>query len=304
MSTFAIVKAAVTNKTAHQVLLAKKHSPTALMVAGTVGVVGTVVLACRATLKVSDVLEKHEKHTGYISEEAGTEQISHEDANKQLNKVKVQTAVEIAKLYALPIGLGVLSIGALTGSHIILQRRNSAVMAAYAAMQKGYDSYRERVRKELGDERDREFAYGVSETEVMEKLADGSTKTTNQTHIGHTFGSSPYAVMFDARSKHFTTMPGMNRHTLSMIQSYANDKLKAKGHLTLNEVYDMLDLPRTQAGFVVGWIYKKDNPIGDNYISFGVFDNPDVEWVEKFVDGRENEALLDFNVDGVIYDKI
>lgn len=40
-------------------------------------------------------------------------------------------------------------------------------------------------------------------------------------------------------------------------QDYANEMLKARGHLFLNEVYDLLDIPRSKAGQVVGWVYDK-----------------------------------------------
>ena len=86
-------------------------------------------------------------------------------------------------------------------------------------------------------------------------------------------------------------------------QDYANEKLRSKGHLFLNEVYDMLGIHRTKAGNVVGWIYDEKNPVGDNYVDFGIYDIHK-EQNRDFVNGIERSILLDFNVDGPILDLI
>jgi hypothetical protein len=64
----------------------------------------------------------------------------------------------------------------------------------------------------------------------------------------------------------------------------------------------MLGIDRSKAGSVVGWVITKEGT-GDNFIDFGVFDG-DNPRARDFVNGREGSILLDFNVDGVIYDKI
>jgi hypothetical protein len=74
--------------------------------------------------------------------------------------------------------------------------------------------------------------------------------------------------------------------------------LKARGHLFLNEVYDSLGMPRSEAGAVVGWIMGA----GDDYVNFGVLIDNDMCIVDFFY--ADDEILLDFNVDGVIFDKI
>lgn len=62
----------------------------------------------------------------------------------------------------------------------------------------------------------------------------------------------------------------------------------------------MLGIARTNAGQVVGWIYCEKNPVGDNYVDFGIYNLQN----EGFVNGNERSILLDFNVDGIILDKI
>lgn len=317
MSKLEVFKAAVQSKTARQLLLTKKHSPKILFIAGTVGVVGTVVLACRATLKSSELFDQHERAVSKIKAKVEGhnqfETISPEDGAQQIRKLQVKTAVEVGKLYLPAIGLGALSVGALTGSHFILSKRNGALMAGYAGLDRAFKEYRQRVSEEYGADVDRKFAIGAEDVVVEEKTADGTIKTTKTTVRTGKFGGSPYAVEFDERSHHFSKEPGRNAETLMMKQSYANEKLRANGHLFLNELHDMLGLPRTQDGQFVGWVFRSDDeiqkrraqglPVGDNYVSLGIF-NGDSEWVEAFVDGVEKYAILDPNVDGQIYNEI
>lgn len=305
------IKNFVTSKAARQILVAQKHSPKVLFVAGTVGVITATALACRATLKVSAVLDDHEKRQANLegaldvrSEAGNTEGSAVDRITRNLAQLKVQTGLQIAKLYAPAIAVGAVSIAALTGSHIVLTKRNAGAMAAYAGLDRAYKEYRDRVSKEYGEDVDRKFASGGYEVEVEEKLADGTVrKDVKVKKSAH--GGSPYAVVFDEHSKRFTREPGMNAMIVQMQQSYANDKLRAQGHLFLNEVYDMLGLPRTKAGAVVGWVWRRENEekTGDNYVSFGVFDG-DQERAEAFIDGDESAVWLDFNVDGMILDLI
>ena len=62
----------------------------------------------------------------------------------------------------------------------------------------------------------------------------------------------------------------------------------------------MLGLPRSKAGQVVGWVYSEDNPVGDNFVDFGLY--ADNLAYSDFVNGYDNGILLDFNVDGNVLD--
>lgn len=296
------VKAFVTSKFARQALLTQKHSPQILFVAGAVGVVGTVVLACRATLKTGDILENAESMQ---NDAIDNPKLNEDNADKISRRVQINAALAITKAYLPAFGLGVLSIGALAGGQIILTKRNGALVAMYIGLDKAFKQYRQSVTDEYGEDVDRKFAGGYKMVSVEEKMADGTIKLTNKTTADA--GGSPYAALFDEKSKHFSKMPGANPNTLTMIQSHATDKLRARGHLFLNEVYDMLDLPRTSAGQIVGWVYNSDpnnvDHAGDNYVTFGIWQNDD-DFVEAFLDGHEKTIWLDFNVDGPVYQMI
>lgn len=292
------IKNAVTSKAGRQILLSKKHSPTIMFGAGVVGTVGTVVLACRATLKVEDVLTESDKKRMQIKTMVHPD-YSEKDRKKDNLYLSIQTMAAVTKLYAPAVGLGVVSVGLLTGSHITLSRRNVAVTAAYKAVEESFEAYRDRIRTDLGEEKEREYFRGVKEVEVHD-TAKG--KIEKKKYINPGGGpTSPYAVFFDDHNVNWNPQPEYNLIFLRASQSYANQQLQAKGFVLLNDVYDSLGMDRTKAGCVVGWL--KGNKDGDGYIDFGVFDGENMDKFYEFVVGDEG-IWLDFNVDGLVYDKI
>jgi len=291
------IQNAITSKAGRQILQVRKHSPTILFAAGVVGVVATVVLASRATLKLDEVLTDAAEDLDSVKEtlEHSSDRYSDDDARKDTTLIYVRSAIRIAKLYAPAVAVGIISIGALTGSHVILSRRNVALTAAYAALEKGFRQYRDRVREAYGDEREAELRYGVCTADIVEEV-DGKKVTRTITKPA---GASIYARFFDETCSSWEPNPLHNQLFVQCQQNYANDLLRARGHVFLNEVYDMLGLSRTPAGAIVGWV-KSD----DNYIDFGVFREGYQYQGTRFVVGDERSILLDFNVDGPIWDLI
>lgn len=290
----------------------KKHSPEILAAAGVIGTITGVVLACKATTKVNDILEEtHEtvEKIHEVTEKAETDpslDYTEEDVKKDLTITYVQTGVKFVKLYAPAAIVTGLSIGAMLSSNNILRKRNVALAASYAAVDKSFKEYRGRVVDRFGKELDRELKYGIKAQEVEETVADekGKEKTVKKTvNVVDPTNVSDYAKFFDVGNPNWEKDAEFNLMFLKRQQDYANDKLKTKGHLFLNEVYDMLGIPRTRAGQCVGWVYDEKNPVGDNYIDFGIYD--DAKAVNRdFVNGYERTILLDFNVDGPILDLI
>jgi len=287
----------------------KKHSPEILVVAGVVGTVVSAVMACKATTKVSDILEKTKEDINSIhncaANESLAEEYTPEDVKKDLAIVYVQTGVKLAKLYAPAVALGALSLGSILASNNILRQRNVALAAAYATVDKGFKEYRNRVVERFGEEVERELRHNIKAKKI-EKIVvgeDGKEKKVKETiqvaEDPNTY--SDYARFFDDGCTGWEKDSEYNLMFLRAQQQYANDKLRANGRLFLNEVYDMLGIPRTKAGQVVGWAYDAENPIGDNYIDFGIY-NVHRETVRNFVNGYERTILLDFNVDGNIWD--
>jgi len=287
----------ITRTIAHNALLAQKGSPKVLFGVGVVGMVGSTVLACRATLKMDEIAEEA-KDKLEIAKNLEHPEYSEKDRQRDISLIYFQSSVKIARAYLPAIVIGGLSIAALTQSHNILTRRNAALTAAYTALERGFDQYRRRVIDKYGEEEDRNFRYGSHEVEILDPETQ-KKKTVTRVAPGD---PSIYARFFDSYSVNWNKDPEYNLYFLKCQQNWANDKLHSRGHIFLNEVYDLLGLDRSKAGAVVGWIRSKNGET-DNHVSFGFFDGQ-TQQARDFVNGYEGAILLDFNVDGVIYDKI
>ena len=288
--------------------MVQKYSPEILAGVGVVGVVASGVMACKATLKLNDILveckDTRDKIKEIESNPYYNDKYTAEDAKKDLTVNYMQTSIKIAKLYAPALLLGSASLGCLLASNDILRKRNAALSAAYMTVDKGFKEYRQRVADRFGAEVEKEIRYNIKAQEVETTVVneDGSetvVKETVNTMDPNLY--SDYARFFDEASPYWQKDPEYNLMFLKAQQQYANDLLKARGRLFLNEVYEMLGIDKTKAGQIVGWVYDKENPVGDNFVDFGIYDMSK-DRVRAFVNGYEPNILLDFNVDGNIWD--
>lgn len=287
------------------VMKLKKHSPEILVVAGIAGTVVSAVLACKATTKVAEILDETKGtldtiHEGMETGAINGQEYTNEDGKKDTVVVYAQTGMKLAKLYGPAIILGTLSVTSILASNNILRKRNVALGAAYAAIDKSFKEYRGRVIERFGEQVDTELKYGIKAKKFEEIEVDPETgkekKVKKTVMVADPNLQSDYAVYFDSKSRNYETNPDYNRMFLKAQQAFANDKLQTRGHLFLNEVLDDLDLPRTPAGQIVGW--TKDGP--DGYVNFRI-----VEVERETEDGRHEPALLlDFNVEGNIWEKM
>jgi hypothetical protein len=295
----------VNGVTSKAVMKLKKHSPEILVVAGIAGTVVSAVLACKATTKVAEILDETKGtldtiHEGMETGAINGQEYTNEDGKKDTVVVYAQTGMRLAKLYGPAIILGTLSITSILASNNILRKRNVALGAAYAAIDKSFKEYRGRVIERFGEQVDTELKYGIKAKKFEEIEVDPETgkekKVKKTVMVADPNLQSDYAVYFDSKSRNYETNPDYNRMFLKAQQAFANDKLQTRGHLFLNEVLDDLDLPRTPAGQIVGW--TKDGP--DGYVNFRI-----VEVERETEDGRHEPALLlDFNVEGNIWEKM
>lgn len=295
----------VNGVTSKAVMKLKKHSPEILVVAGIAGTVVSAVLACKATTKVAEILDETKGtldtiHEGMETGAINGQEYTNEDGKKDTVVVYAQTGMKLAKLYGPAIILGTLSVTSILASNNILRKRNVALGAAYAAIDKSFKEYRGRVIERFGEQVDTELKYGIKAKKFKEIEVDPETgkekKVKKTVMVADPNLQSDYAVYFDSKSRNYETNPDYNRMFLKAQQAFANDKLQTRGHLFLNEVLDDLDLPRTPAGQIVGW--TKDGP--DGYVNFRI-----VEVERETEDGRHEPALLlDFNVEGNIWEKM
>ena len=283
-----------------------KNSPEILMVAGVVGVVTSTVLACKATTKLSGILEsKNEQVIAVKNAIAHPEQLSEEyteeDGKKDLTIIYTKTTMSIVKEYAPAAIIGVASLAALISSNGILKKRNVALAAAYTTIDGAFKKYRKNVVDRFGETVDKELRYSAKQVTVEKEVETkkGKKTVTETVSVPNIDQYSDYARVFDASSTNWKKDPEYNLMFLRAQQAYANNMLQVNGYVFLNDVYDLLGMDRTKAGQVVGWV--KDSEIGDGQIDFGIYDLNDKDKC-AFINGYEPNIILDFNVDGNIWD--
>lgn len=293
----------------------KKHSPEILIVTGIVGVVTSAVMACKATTKVNDVIEKGKLNVADVKDkiadvEAGiieVENYTPEVQRKELTIAYAKTGYELVKLYAPAVTIGVLSLTAIVSSNNILRKRNVALAAAYASTDKLFKEYRGRVVERFGKQLDRELLYNLKSKEVEEKTVneDGSEsveKKTVQVIEGPMYDE--FSVIFDECNPNWRKNAQSNKAFLMQVERYANQKLREKGFLFLNDLYEALGFDIIPAGQVIGWVYDEEHPIGENRVDFGIFDEAYLDKNKYFINGQERSIILNFNHDGNILEYV
>lgn len=308
----------VTNAVGNVGFKLKKHSPEILVIGGVIGTVVSAVMACKATTKVSEIMEDCKEQIDTIHEVASNpemkEKYTEDDTKKDLTIVYTQTAIKFVKLYAPAVALGALSITSILASNNILRKRNIALGAAYATIDKSFKEYRSRVVEKFGKEVDREMKHGIKakkiEKTVVEEETGKEKKVKETAFIVNPSEISGYARFFEKYTKddegNVIINPNWqnnNEYNMMFIKAqerFANDLLRSKKRLFLNDVYQMLGLPRTKAGQIVGWVYDPENPDIDSYVDFGLY--TDNLTYSDYVNGYDNAILLDFNVDGDVWE--
>lgn len=267
----------------------KKHAPVILTSLGVAGILTGGFLAAKNTLKLEDTIDESKNRIELVNEMIADGELT----DKARVLVYIQNVFAIGKLYALPTTLVVGGILAMLGSQNILSKRNAALAAAYNGLAASYEAYRDRVREEVGEERESDLYHGLK-SETVEDSKGRKTvvkRPVEGEHVG-----SPYRFRYDATNDNWTGFHDENLFRLQVVQNMYNDLLRARGHVFLRDVLMTLGIKDTPASAVTGWIYKEGDPNhpGDNFIEFNVRD----------FQAEHGYILLDFNVDGTIYDKI
>lgn len=290
-----------------------KNKPEIMLGVGLLGVIGATVLACRATLKAKDIVEEHNERLEEIQENLNKEEKTElpVEVKKDIRKVYLKTSLKLAKVYAPTVAVETAAFALLIKSNSVQRDRLAGLTAAYITVDQAFKKYRQAVIEELGEEKDLEFKTGLKKQKIDAIVEDeeGNEKLKKEEGLVLPDGRyiSEYAKFFDESCPDWQKSPENNLHFLRLQQAAANEKLKIQGHLFLNEVYDMIGLPRTKAGAVVGWLYPADryeNLQLNGFVDFGIYDMWANAKRADFVNGYERNILLDFNVDGCIYNYI
>lgn len=289
----------------------KQASPEILLGLGTATIVTGIIFACKKTKKAEEVLDEHLKtretidkiEVGTKIEHEGTELVyTKKDRSKDLTTLYFNTTKELVKVYALPSGLIFAGFGMIFSGFGILKHRNAQLLAASTAIAEAFKEYKEKVKEAIGSEKEKDIRFNAKEETVEEEKEDKDgkkKKTKKKIKTYSDLANDPYARCFDEFNPNWKNDNNQNKTFLLIAQNWANDLYNARGHVFLNEVYDLLGFDHTSTGAVSGWVKGK----GDDYISFGIEDGV-MEANRAFNRGEEPSIWLDFNVDGVILDYI
>lgn len=100
----------------------------------------------------------------------------------------------------------------------------------------------------------------------------------------------PITIVFDGASSNWG-YPEYNKIFLKAIQDHINNILKRRGHAFVNDICDLLDIPRTSLGAIMGWTNT------GALIDFNIWDD-----AEKLANPDEIEIKL--YTQGIMFDKI
>ena len=286
-------------------LTVRKHSPEILMVAGVIGTVAGAVMACKETLELEDVLDECKQEKMELEEQyAMCEEYSEDALKKDQVKLTIKQAAKIVKLYAPSVIMEATSIGVIFASNDIMRKRNASMAAAYATLNSMYKRYRQNVIESYGEEVDKDMRFGVKHEKVTEIDEDGNKVKIDARIVdldNTALAISDYSRFFQAGCKGFDASSGRyNLLYLKGIQAMFNNKLIADGYVMLNDVYRELGFDTIPEGWSIGWVYDEANPIGDNYIDFGLYEARNKN--QRAVNDWEPVILMDFNVDGNLYE--
>lgn len=280
-------------------LTVKHYSPEITIGIGIVTGVLALVEIHKAAQKAPEVLKNHEDKMQHLNEvvptdEEGNElpaEEAHDIIVRDKTRVWARTIVDITKLYLPAALLFAVSMGSFIGSHDIMKKRNAALMAAYETVDKAFEKYRERVVDKLGSEADKDFLFGkrhIEEITTNETDKDGNT--VKKKKLAEVLDETPgmYTYLFDELSEKYHKDVRLSKEILCGVERYMNDRLRADGFLFLNTVLHELDIPLTEEGQIIGWVYDPKDISQQDYVDFGI------DW-DAYVDFGESSTWLTMN---------
>ena len=311
----------------------KAHSPEILLVAGVTGLIAGTVVACKSTLKAHKVIEEAKNSLDEIhdceADEGLADKYTEEDAVNDKVHLFIKTAVKLTGLYAPSILLCGCSIACILLSHKIMSDQKAAAIAFGSTASAALAEYRNKVAEKYGKEVEEEIRYGVKTVKTTDPElysgTDGSGEPVEKEEKIVGIGdASLYSTLIDEYCGVWDHKADLTLMALRSAERTLTDRLAARrtskkpGYLFLREVYEYLEIPRERWPKdinLIGWLYTDEDSKNDKYVDFGplfLLDRRATESGDQYiysmndpaVSYRDRAVLVDFNIDGVIYDKI
>ena len=224
-------------------LFLKNNSSTILSIAASLGVIGTTVLAVKATPKALKLIELNKKYPST-------------DEESLLDSIKYGsiTPIEIIKVawkpYVPSILCGISTIICIFGSNYINKKNQKALVSAYGVLNNAYLNYKKNAIKLYGDEGHKNIQKEILKSKKIN--IDNNDDNDDE-------------LYFDMQSMRYFYS---NFEKIKDAEFNFNQYLNSNGFAYLNDLYDLLGLDRVDYGYDLGWssrlndkIYSKDGVI-------------------------------------------
>lgn len=293
------------------IALAKK-APDILFGLGVTCVVGGTIAAIVQTEKASDAIDIFNERKERVDDDTANKLIDPVEAQSHMRYAYGHLIMSMAKIYLPTVLLTTTGILLLGKSHMILNKRNAGLAAAYAALSNSYAEYRRRVRERFGEEVENDIYNGYITTTYKELETSENGVTTEVEKTKETYNPcSPFAFLIPAED-----CPIINTKDRYAIISQIrinliclNNKLEAlkysmapgeKAFLTANDVYEQYGVKLTKAGAT--WAIYDHVDLGVDLSDDAVKTpgSPVYKFVNKITDG----LWLVPNVQGTICDDV
>ena len=205
----------------------RRSSPAILTALGIVGVVGTTVMAVRATPKALRLIKAKKN-------ELNTDELTPAELVQTTWKCYVPSALVGAGTIACIVGIGVMD-----------KRNQAALSSAYAMLNESYKQYRQAAKRVYGADADNKI-----HAEMAKDARVASYDMGYQVYNMDMDPGSEVLLFYDLTSKKYfnTTMAAVLN-----AQYHVNRNLSIKGDCSLNEYLSFLGLDGVDKGDKIGW---------------------------------------------------
>ena len=206
------------------------HGATILSIAAVGGVVGTAVLAVKATPKALQILE-----------------LEYNDKGRDLTIP--ETVMVAGPCYIPSILCGVSTIICILGANVLNQRKQAALNSAYIMLANSYQEYRNKVKERYGRDVDAEIRKEMFD-EHKESSDSEDAKILFYDEFSERYFNRTWKELLDA-------------------EYHLNKEFVMTSEIPINRFYDLLGLPGTRMGLDFGWsISAGMNFYGYEWIDF------------------------------------
>ena len=203
-----------------------KHSPEILTGVGIAGMIGTSIIAVKATPKALKLIEAKKKEL-------------------EVEKLTVIDTVKVTWKCYLPAAItGVTSTACLIGASSVNARRNAALMTAYNISRTAMTEYKDKVVESIGDKKEK-----LIRDEIVKEKVDKDQGYNREIIMTGKDTTLCYDVMFGRwfRSDLDTIIRAVNEINRKIVTGTFDM------YASLNDFYDELGLPPVEAGDYLGW---------------------------------------------------